>query len=222
MNKKKTIKYVIFDCDGTLIDSERWCIQAQVDTLKSVGVQVEYECLQNHYQGIKIHHIFDSLVSNKSLLSDGGLERLISEYRVRCNQLFIEHLTPIDGVNKVLDTLISNQIEVCIASNGPHEKMNTTLQLTGLRHYFEGRIFSAFDANKWKPDPLFIQYVMDKMQATADECLFVDDSLVGIAAGVDAGVTTLYFSHADPDSEPAERSHLLHKIHHLTDVLKFV
>ncbi|ELB2779731.1 HAD-IA family hydrolase, partial [Vibrio parahaemolyticus] len=215
MNYSKPVKCVIFDCDGTLVDSERWCIQAQVDTLASVGIRVEYEWIKKNYQGVKIHQIFDSQIANKSLLSEGGLERLISNYRVRCNQLFDQYLTPIDGVEYVLDSLVTRQIKVCIASNGPLEKMNTTLSLTGLDHYFDSKIFSAFEVNKWKPDPLLIHYVMDKMQVSADECLFVDDSLSGIAAGIGAGVKSLYFAHADPDCELAQQNQLLHKIRHL-------
>lgn len=46
MNYSKPVKCVIFDCDGTLVDSERWCIQAQVDTLASVGIRVEYEWIK--------------------------------------------------------------------------------------------------------------------------------------------------------------------------------
>jgi len=222
MKTEKNIKCVIFDCDGTLIDSERWCIQAQVDTLAGLDVLVDYDWLQKNFQGIKIHEIFGSLIEDKSLLAGEGLEQIIARYRVRCNQLFEAHLTPIQGVEGVLETLIRKNISICIASNAPHEKMDVTLPLTGLSQFFEGRIYSAFDANKWKPDPLFIDYVMDKMGFTADECLFIDDSLVGVEAGVRAGVSTLYFAHADPDVTPETQSHLLHKIHHFSDVLQFV
>ena len=198
MNTDKQIKCVIFDCDGTLIDSERLCIQAQVELLEAVGVLVEYDWLKTNYQGAKIHLILDELIDDKSLLAGEGMNQLIAQYRVRCSQLFEEFLTPINGVKEVLDTLLQKEIAICIASNAPHEKMNITLPLTGLHHYFDGRIFSAFDINVWKPDPQLIHYIMDKMNVSADECLFIDDSLVGVEAGVQAGVTTLYFAHADP------------------------
>ncbi|WP_413282497.1 HAD hydrolase-like protein [Vibrio sp. MA40-2] len=88
--------------------------------------------------------------------------------------------------------------------------MEVTLPLTELYHYFESKIFSAFDANIWKPDSGLIHFVMNKVSVSADECLFVDDSLVG----VQAGVKTLYFAHATLEEEIKvfeERDHL-HKL----------
>ena len=222
MSKNKQIKCVIFDCDGTLIDSEKLCIQAQVDILETVGVHVQYDWLKTNYQGVKIHNILDDLIDDKSFLEGDGIEQLIAQYRVRCNQLFETFLTPIDGVKEVLEILINKGIDICIASNAPHEKMKITLPLTKLQHYFEGRVFSAFDADKWKPDPDLLHFVMDKMNVSANECLFVDDSLAGVEAGVKAGVKTLYFAHDDPERDINIESHFLYKIHHLTDLLLYI
>ncbi|WED24232.1 HAD-IA family hydrolase [Vibrio sp. JC009] len=222
MNKRKSVKCVIFDCDGTLIDSEKLCIQAQVDILDSAGIQVEYDWLKKNYQGMKIDYILSSLIDNETLLEGEGLKQLISRYRVRCNQLFTEFLTPIDGVREVLESLLQNQIAICIASNAPLEKMEVTLPLTDLYHFFEGRIFSAFDANVWKPDPGLIHYVMDKMSVSSDECLFIDDSLVGVEAGVKAGVKTLYFAHATHEDEAFEEGDQLYKVTQLKDLLSFI
>lgn len=122
----------------------------------------------------------------------------------------------------MLETLLQKQIAICIASNAPHEKMDVTLSLTDLNHFFEGRIFSAFDANIWKPDPGLIHYVMDKMSVSPHECLFIDDSLVGVEAGVKAGVKTLYFAHADHKNEVFEEGHKLYKVTKLRDLLRLI
>lgn len=222
MSMRKPIKCVIFDCDGTLIDSEKLCIQAQVDILSTVGVVVEYDWLKRHYQGMKIDTILTSLIEDESLLAGEGMKQLIANYRRRSNQLFTECLTPIEGVRQVLDTLVQNKIAICIASNAPHEKMDVTLPLTGLDHYFEGRIYSAFDANSWKPDPGLIHFVMEKMSVSAEECLFIDDSLVGIEAGVKAGVTTLYFAHDEPETCDVSEDKNLYKVHKLTELLNYI
>ncbi len=129
---------------------------------------------------------------------------------------------PIDGVKQVLDTLLQKQIAICIAANAPHEKMAVTLSLTKLATYFTGRIFSAFDANAWKRNPALIHFVMDKMAVEAPECLFIDDSPVGVEAGVKAGVTTCYFAHAAPDDEPFTAGKQLFKINALTELLNYI
>lgn len=219
MNKIKQIQCVIFDCDGTLIDSERLCLQAQVQTLAEVGTYIDYQTLKRDYQGIKIHTVFNTLVEDKSVFVDNGMEQLIARYRQICHQLFTRHLTTMDGVERLLDRLVAKGIKICIASNAPHEKMQVTLPLTQLDRYFEGRVFSAFDAQAWKPDPQMLQYVMDKMQVTADQCLFIDDSVVGVQAGVSAGIKTLYFAHDEDPANPCtiNSSHVV-KIEHLSEV----
>ncbi len=216
------IKCVIFDCDGTLIDSERLCLQAIVEVLRNIGVEVNYDDVKDKFQGVKLEVIFGALVGDHAKLDNEGLTRLIRHYRLRCKELFTEQLTVIDGVYDVLDELKANNIAVCIASNAPHEKMAFTLPLTQLDRYFEGAVFSALDANAWKPDPKLLHYVMDKMQVSPDECLFIDDSLVGIQAGVDANVTTLYFSHAEPHKETSITSSYLHHITEMRQLLRFI
>lgn len=218
----KRIKCVIFDCDGTLIDSERLCLQAIVEVLSSIGVEVNYDDVKDQFQGVKLEKIFGALVDDNSKLANDGLAKLISHYRLRCKELFAEQLTVIDGVYEVLDELKANNIAVCIASNAPHEKMAFTLPLAKLDQYFEGTVFSALDANAWKPDPKLLHYVMDKMQVSSEECLFIDDSLVGIQAGVEANVTTLYFSHAEPHKETTVNSSYLHSITEMRQVLTFI
>lgn len=216
------IKCVIFDCDGTLIDSERLCIQAIVEVLERVGVNVDYEKVKDQFQGVKLEKIFGELIAGSSLLGDDDLTGLVRHYRQRCQELFTEQLTVIDGVYEVLNELKANNIAICIASNAPHEKMAFTLPLTKLDHYFEGTVYSALDANAWKPDPKLLHFVMDKMQVRAEECLFIDDSLVGVQAGIGAQVTTLYFSHAEPHKEVEIDSPYLHYISDMRQLLTFV
>lgn len=54
--------------------------------------------------------------------------------------------------------LDSHNIEYCVASNGPKDKIEHALELTGLLDAFKGKVFSAFEANSWKPEPDLIMY----------------------------------------------------------------
>ena len=92
-----------------------------------------------------------------------------------------------------------------MASSGPPEKIATSLSLTGLRPFFEGRVFSSYDVGVWKPDPGLFLHAARAMGVAPGDCVVVEDSLPGIQAGLAAGMTVFAFQPQDVDPRiPAE------------------
>jgi HAD superfamily hydrolase (TIGR01509 family) len=110
-------------------------------------------------------------------------------------------LFPMPGAKELLSRL---QIPFCIATNGPREKIELTLSLTGLRSFFGDRIFCAYDMGLFKPDPgLFLQAAA-KLGTIPEHCAVVEDSLPGIQAGLSAGMQV--FSLLNRQELPTEVS----------------
>nr|WP_086938196.1 HAD-IA family hydrolase [Thaumasiovibrio occultus] len=186
-----SIRCVIFDCDGTLVDSERLCQQAMVEVFARFGGELDVEECMAQFQGGKLT---DILAANRKKCGiSTSIDILEPLYRSICNTLFEEHLIPIAGVPEMLAALHEHNIDVCVASNGPVFKMEHTLGLTQLDHYFEGAMFSAFDIQCWKPAPDLLHYAAMQMGYRIEECLFVDDTEPGIEAGINANMRTLYY-----------------------------
>ncbi|MDD1795766.1 6-phosphogluconate phosphatase [Enterovibrio sp. ZSDZ42] len=183
---------VIFDCDGTLVDSEILSQKAMVDVFAHYGIVLDLqECLDN-FQGGKLADILLQTCERHGLSI--SLDELEPLYREKCEMLFKTHLQPIDGVPELLSMLENAGVDMCVASNGPIEKMKMSLEMTGLLPHFAGRLFSAFDANSWKPAPDLLHYSAMNMAAPTDQCLFVDDTIIGVQAGVNAGMRTIYLN----------------------------
>jgi beta-phosphoglucomutase-like phosphatase (HAD superfamily) len=87
-----------------------------------------------------------------------------------------------------LELLEAMHLPFCMASNGQHEKMQVTLSTTGLLHFFEGRIFSAYEVNAWKPDPELFLHAARQFGADPACCAVIEDSLPGVEAGLAAGM----------------------------------
>ena len=97
----------------------------------------------------------------------------------------------------VADFIKTLNIPICIASNGPQIKMETTLQVTGLDKYFDkGNTFSAYDINKFKPKPDLFLYACDQMKGLASKTLVIEDTMVGAIAAKAAGMDVLIY---EPD-----------------------
>lgn len=192
------VKCVIFDCEGTLVDSERLCCEALVQVFGEMGAALTYQQVSEHFTGGKIADILMATCQLAQVTAD--IDLLEQRYRATVTAMFSRKLSPMGGARALLHYLKRNQIEFCVVSNAPREKITTTLTLAGLEHYFKGRIFSAFDANSWKPEPDLIRYCAMNMGFTLDECIYVDDTPKGVEAGLNAGVLTFQLSPLNPQN----------------------
>ena len=113
---------------------------------------------------------------------------------------FQQNLKPIDGA---VDLVRSVRSQVCIASNGPPEKIRLSLSLTGLQPFFGDRLFSAYDVQAWKPDPELFLSDARTLGVHPRDCAVVEDSLPGIHGGLAAGMQVFaYFPDSDPPPLP--------------------
>ncbi len=183
------IKCVIFDCDGTLVDSERLCCQALVNVFNQHGAKLSIQECVSHFKGGKIADILNQ--TKKLNQINVSLDILEPEYRKEVQKLFTRHLQPMDGAKGVLEFFDSQNIEYCVVSKGPRDKIEHALELTGLLDSFTGKVFSAFDANSWKPEPDLLMYSAMNMGFLPSECLYIDDTPKGVEAGLNAGIKTV-------------------------------
>ncbi|USD66973.1 HAD-IA family hydrolase [Vibrio sp. SCSIO 43136] len=182
---------VIFDCEGTLVDSESLCCRALVDVFAKFDCQVSIVDALRHFQGGKPADILSEACQRYGL--SVSLDVLEPLYRERKQTLYEAELEPMPGVVTLLDQLVAQGVVLCIAANSEKDRVEHALELTELTHYFPNAVFSAFDTNSWKPDPDLLVYSAMNMGFSPSECVYVDDTLKGVKAGIEAGMRTYYF-----------------------------
>lgn len=176
---------VIFDLDGTLVDSEGLCNQAFLDLLPQLHDPLV--TLTERYRGQKLSSILIDLENRLGLNLQNSFEQ---HYRQRVAELFARELKPMPGVLEMLATLNSPK---CIASSGPLPKIRQALKVSGLAAYFGDNLFSSYEIGSWKPDPGLFQYAAHAMGFVPSQCAVIEDSEVGIEAAIAAGMTPLYY-----------------------------
>lgn len=169
---------VIFDLDGTLVDSEILCNQAFLDLLPQLSDTVD--SLIQRYRGKKLASILADLENRLCQSLPETFEHL---YRQRVAELFSCELKPMPGVLEMLE--VTNYPK-CIASSGPPLKIRQALRVSGLAPYFGDNIFSSYEVGFWKPEPGLFQYAADAMGFMPSQCVVVEDSEVGIQAAAAA------------------------------------
>jgi len=190
---------IIFDMDGTLVDSEPLSSRAWLELLPDLNVELEE--LTQRISGGEFAKVMLDLSTHYKIDIPSDFEPI---FRSRVAELFKSELRPISGVP---DMLARVEQSLCIASSGPRAKILDGLEQTGLSSYFEDNIFSAYDIGSWKPDPDLFLHAAEKMGFKIEDCIVVEDSPIGVSAAKAAGIDVLHFSQKPiEDAFPGYRS----------------
>ena len=187
---------IIFDLDGTLVDSEPLCNQAFLDLVPEISLSSDE--LLERFRGRKLASILEDV---ERLIGRKLPEDFESIYRAQVEANFHSSLETFPDVHDVLQAI---EIPICIASSGPQQKINSALKKTHLDTLFVDRTFSSYDIGTWKPDPGLFLHAASAMGALPQACLVVEDSPVGIAAAITAGMMPLQFSSSHSAIEGVE------------------
>jgi len=181
------IKCVIFDCDGTLVDSETLSSEALSIKLAEYNIFEPSFKLTDQNRGAKFVDVLKRLtIEHQVTFKDS----FVAEFRALVAALFADKLQAFPDVQGALSAL---NVAVCVASNAPADQLQLALQTTGLEKYFNAKVYSAYTVKSWKPAPGVFLYAAAEMGYPAHQCLVVEDSPVGIAAGKAAGMLTVLF-----------------------------
>ncbi len=190
MLNNREIKCVIFDCDGVLINSEVLCCKALFNVFSLYGSNLPLNDYIANFKGGKVSDILSDTIEHLGIrVRQSDIEPL---YRDQVDALFSKELRPLNGVESLLDKLSAQAMDFCVVSNSHKEKVENSLRLAGLLQQFNGRIFSAYDVDSWKPEPDILLYAAMSMGYPPHECVYVDDSDKGIKAGLKAGIETIH------------------------------
>ena len=175
-----TPKCIIFDCDGTLVDSEAITNQVIAEMASELGIEMTGEEASATFGGKTLDSVVYKMreLSGNDLPND-WLPRLIQ----RVNESWESKLRPVKGVKELLEKI---KIPICVASNGEPTHVRHSLRLTKLYDFFDENIFTASEVSKPKPSPELFLYAAKKMGFVPSECAVIEDSVTGVTAAVNA------------------------------------
>jgi HAD superfamily hydrolase (TIGR01509 family) len=186
---------MIFDCDGVLIDSEILSNRAEVDLLKSFGIEFELGDYMAQFVGKSTKDVLKTIEASHNV-------RLPAEFRrLAETQIFTAFKTELQAIPGIFELIDSVNTPKCVASSSSLSRLDITLKITGLLDKFSPHIFSAEQVSRGKPAPDLFLFAAEQMQVSPDRCVVIEDSPYGVRAGVQAGMTVIGFtggSHIQP------------------------
>ncbi|MFK7770148.1 MAG: HAD family hydrolase [Mariniblastus sp.] len=210
---KNDFDMIIFDCDGTLVDSEPITVKVLVDYVAEFGLTIDYDEALSMFVGRDMPGIVELL---ETRIGKSLPDHFCTEFRERQSKGLRRDLQPIDGAANLLDAITKN---FCIASNAPQYKIGINLEVTGLNKYFQPETtFSAYDINVWKPQPDLFLHAAEKMQVAPERCVVIEDSIMGVEAGLAAGMQVIGYAD-DLDSKPTDSVPFVDSLSDLVPIL---
>lgn len=192
---------VIFDCDGTLVDSEYLNNFAMIDLLHQHGLtQYDMDYAMNNCVGMRYGKILERITGETGYAFPDDMAK---HYNKHVMSLSSTYLKPIEGAQDVVK-LADKHAEICVVSNGERTNVLNSLTKTGLRDLFGGDefIISALMAPNPKPAPDLFLLAADLKGVEPSKCLVIEDSVVGAQGGLNAGMDVwgVTFTHHEPEA----------------------
>jgi HAD superfamily hydrolase (TIGR01509 family) len=181
---------LIFDCDGVLVDSELLANEALAELMSALGHPMTTEQAIQIFSGLRLR---DVLESAKALLSFPIPADLGAAAGQRLFERFRRELKPVKGVRDALDMLPYPR---CVASSSSRERLDLSIEVTGLKGLFGDNVFSADQVQHGKPAPDLYLFAARSLGVIPANCIVIEDSTLGIQAAVSAGMKTVGFSGA--------------------------
>jgi HAD superfamily hydrolase (TIGR01509 family) len=184
---------VIFDCNGVLVESEQLATAVVSHEFQRAGFALTPDIIARYFTGRRPADMFTEveLVSGRQLppdfattVANATLRRFSKELRATAHAAYA--LSWVRGPK-------------CVASSSSIDRIRLSLECTDLIRFFEPYLFSASEVPHGKPSPDLFLLAAAKMRMQPSDCVVVEDSTVGVTAGVAAGMNVIGFvggSHA--------------------------
>ena len=183
-------KAIIFDLDGTIIDTDMIWKKANKNLLAARGVtltQEQEQKLDSKVRGLAIHKSC-KIIKDIANLSD-SVEDLITEEIEIARKLHFEGIKFIHGFLPFHNKIKSINLKKGIATNADDSTLSITKNKLNLENLFGGHIYNISHVNNiCKPAPDLYLYAAKRLKVDPKECIVIEDSDHGIQAAKSAGM----------------------------------
>ena len=181
------LKHLLFDNDGTVVDSEIIAVRATLKVLADIGFHMTERDYSHRFPGLLERDILAILTRDYAVRApDDYFDRL----RAAHAGAFERELRAIPGMTSLFRRIKIPKSMVSNASVGHVERCLRKVRLHGA---LDGHIFSAEHVSSPKPHPDVYHFALEKLQLHPKDTLVVEDSPVGVAAAKAAGLRVVGF-----------------------------
>jgi len=197
-------KAVIFDLDGTLIDSMGIWTQVDVEFLQRRNISVPDDLFKDMKEGNSFIEVAEYFIQ-KFALQDSPQE-IMDEWTEMVAEHYRKDVKLKSGAKEFLDFLEQNKIKMGIGTSNNEHLTEIVLKANGINKYFDSIVIGKEEI-KGKPFPDIYLKVASELNIKPNDCLVIEDVLVGVQAAKNAGMTVfaIYDEFSEPDKDEIKK-----------------
>ena len=194
----RALKAILFDVDGTLVDSNDVHAKSWVEALTEKGYDVRFEDIRRRI-GMGGDNLLPDVIGKDSESPEG--KELSRRRKEILTAKYLETIRPFADVPALFQHIRERGLKVTISSSSDQDDLDALLKIAGVTDLVEDTT-SSKDARNSKPDPDPLQVALTKAGCSPDQAVMVGDTPFDIESARKAGVGTIAvrcggFSDAD-------------------------
>lgn len=188
------INTVLFDLDGVLIDTEHLYTEYWNNVGKKYGMSDDFGM---KVKGRIVQNIIDNELAHISSDDAKWLRKDVIKFDENIK------LAPMKGVKEFVKMLYDNNFKIGLFTSSPPSKAKRALEELDVIDFF-GAMVSSGDIKNGKPDPEGYLLAAKRLNSKPEECVVIEDSIMGIRSGRAAGMRVIGISSTLPAEELRE------------------
>lgn len=215
-HKPSAIKAIIFDCDGTLVNSEREHYLAWQGALQEKGHYLTKEFYINHFSGQGDFEISKMTVD---ILGENLAEELLSHKHKLFDEYSANGISPIEATVAFAKRLFEQKeklgLKLAVASGARREEIIRHLKHLNIEHYFDVILSGKDDVAEYKdpegtnkPKPYVYLKTAKMLGMKPEECAAIEDSHVGVTSAVAANCFTIAIPNPYTHQHDISQAHM--------------
>jgi len=201
-------KTVLWDMDGVIADSNSFHFAAWQETFANRGVKFTKENFTKLF-GTRNDFIIRKVLGEG--LPEEDIKTLVQEKESSFRQKAKGNIKPLPGVIKLLDTIKRGNFKLALVSSAPKENIDLLTSELKIGGYFNC-IVSGHEVAESKPNPQIYLLAAGKLGTQPENCIVIEDSLLGIKAAKSAGMRCLAVTNTHPKEDLGEADKVVNSL----------
>ncbi|WP_025142055.1 HAD family hydrolase [Pedobacter jeongneungensis] len=181
------IKALLFDLDGTLIDSEKFHFDCWNTFLGEYGVTIDFKDWLSNYAGIPLPKNAKTIIDRYKIPED--LDRFVDRReKITFDGFRTTDIQLMPYALEFVQFAYEKGFTLAVVTASPKIDVEAVFERNGLAKYFS-LFITRTDVSKSKPDPESYNLCVERLGIAKEECIVFEDTLNGVKSAMAAGIT---------------------------------